>query len=93
MALRNGLCNFGRGHYGKHSYEIILNLDQWLSRRCRLMIFSIFSSGGNFCLAEQNHLSNFGKGHFGENSSEIILNLDQWFRRCISLKTQLRHCN
>ena len=30
LAERNHLCNFGRGHYGKHSCEIILNLDQWL---------------------------------------------------------------
>ena len=29
------IYNFGRGHYGKHSCEIILNLDQWF-RRCRL---------------------------------------------------------
>ena len=27
----------GRGHYEKHLYEIILNLDQWLSR-CRFKI-------------------------------------------------------
>ena len=30
------LCNFGRGHYGEHSCEIILNLDQWFRRRCHL---------------------------------------------------------
>ena len=29
------LCNFGRGLYGEHSCEIILNLDKWF-RRCRL---------------------------------------------------------
>ena len=23
------LCNFGRGHYGEHSCEIILNFDPW----------------------------------------------------------------
>ena len=23
------LCHFGRGHYGDHSNEIILNLDLW----------------------------------------------------------------
>ena len=26
---RDSLGNFGRGHYGVHSCEIILNLDQW----------------------------------------------------------------
>ena len=42
----NNLCNFGRGHYEEHFCEIILNLDQWLSRGCRLKIFLIYSSGG-----------------------------------------------
>ena len=28
--------NFGRGHYGEHSCETILNLDQWFKMRCRL---------------------------------------------------------
>ena len=28
------LCNFGRGHFGKHSCEINVNLDQCLKRRC-----------------------------------------------------------
>ena len=31
----NHLCNFGKGHYGEHSCEGIINLDQ-LFRRCRL---------------------------------------------------------
>ena len=26
---RNHLCDFDRGHYGKHLWEIILNLDKW----------------------------------------------------------------
>ena len=34
-AVYNHLCNFGRGHYGEHSCEIILNLDQ-LFGRCLL---------------------------------------------------------
>ena len=35
LAVYNHLCNFGRGHYGEHSCEIILNLDQ-LFGRCLL---------------------------------------------------------
>ena len=31
--VRNHMCNFGRGHYGKHSSEIILNLDQWFNEK------------------------------------------------------------
>ena len=27
---------FGRGHYGEHSCEIILNLDMWFRSRCYL---------------------------------------------------------
>ena len=26
------MCKFGSWHYGKHSCEIILNLDQWFRR-------------------------------------------------------------
>ena len=33
---RNQFCNFGRGHIGEHSCEVILNMDQWFRRRCRL---------------------------------------------------------
>ena len=35
-AKQNYLCNFGRGHYGEHSCEIILNLDKWFRRKCCL---------------------------------------------------------
>ena len=30
------MCNFGRRHYGEHSCEMILNLDQWYRIRCCL---------------------------------------------------------
>ena len=30
------LCNFGRGHYGEHTCEIILTLDHWFRKRCHL---------------------------------------------------------
>ena len=35
LAEWNHSCNFGKGHYGEHSCEGIINLDQ-LFRRCRL---------------------------------------------------------
>ena len=44
----NHLCNSGRGYQEKQFCEIVLNLDQWLRRRCRLKIFLIWSSGGPF---------------------------------------------
>ena len=37
----NCLCNFSRRHYEEHFFEIILKLDQWFRRRCRLKIFLI----------------------------------------------------
>ena len=46
--LQNHLCNFGRGHDEEHFCEIILNLDQWIRRRCHLKIFLIYSSGSHF---------------------------------------------
>ena len=38
------LCNFGRGYYGKHLYEIILNFESGSDDVEDL----IFSSGGHF---------------------------------------------
>ena len=44
------MCNFGRGQYLMHTFEITLNLDQWFCKKCRLKIvfFSILSFGGHF---------------------------------------------
>ena len=39
------LRNFGRMHHEEKICEIILNLDQWFRRKCRLKIFLIWSSG------------------------------------------------
>ena len=44
-AERNNLYNFGRGCYQEQFCEIILNLGQWLKRRCCLKDY-IWSSGG-----------------------------------------------
>ena len=35
----NDFCNFGKRYHEKQSCEIILNLDQWLKRKCRLHVF------------------------------------------------------
>ena len=45
---RNDFCNFGRGYQEEQFCEIILNLDQWFRRRCRLKISLIWSSGSPF---------------------------------------------
>ena len=41
----NHLCNIGRRHHEENSYEIILNLDQWFRRKCRLNVFLTWGSG------------------------------------------------
>ena len=40
-AERNHLCNFSKRCYDEQFCEILLNLDQWLRRKCRLKIFLI----------------------------------------------------
>ena len=42
------LCNFGRRYYEEQLCEIILNLDQWLRRKCGLKVFLIWSSDSPF---------------------------------------------
>ena len=36
FAEQNHLCNVGRRHHEEQFCEIILNLDLWFRRRCRL---------------------------------------------------------
>ena len=44
----NHLCNIGRRHNEEQFCEIILILDQWLRRKCRLKVFLIWSSSSPF---------------------------------------------
>ena len=53
---QNRLDIFGKGHYEEHFCEIILNLDQWFRRRCRLKYFL-----SRVLAAERNHLVNYGR--------------------------------
>ena len=62
---------YGRRHYEEQICEIILNLDQWFKRRCRLKIFLIWSSGGPF-VQQRNRLGNFGRGIMRNNSVNLI---------------------
>ena len=39
LVERNHLCNFYRGYHDEQFCEIILNLDHWFRRRCRLKLF------------------------------------------------------
>ena len=87
-AEQNHLCNFGRRSYEEQICEIILNLDQWLSRwHLKVSYLELWRPS---CSVEQNHLYNFERGYHREHSCEVIWNLDQWFRRC-RLKKKFTH--
>ena len=58
------ICANGRGHYEENSGEIILNLDKWFRRRCRLKYISYLELGWLVCSAEQNHLCKFSRGNY-----------------------------
>ena len=83
---RKHLCNFGRGYYEKLFCDIILNLDQWLSRKCNLEIFLIYSPGSLFVQRSKIICANFDKECYEEHFCENILNLGQLFRRKCCLK-------
>ena len=44
----NYLCNFVRRYHEEQFCEIILNLDQWFSRKCHFKVFLIWISGSPF---------------------------------------------
>ena len=82
---RNHLCNFGRRHHEENFCKIILNLDQFFARICRLKIFYLELRWPCYSV-ERNPLVNFGRGHNEEQFCDFILNLDQWFRSRCCLK-------
>ena len=55
--------NFGRESSKEHLCEIILKSAHWRRRRCRLTVFSIFSSGGNFVQWSGTILAILVEGH------------------------------
>ena len=74
------MCQFGRGYHEEQFCEIILNLDKWFRRRCRLKEISYLELWLPPCLVERNFLCNFCRGHYVEHSCEIILNLNQRYK-------------
>ena len=67
----NHLCNFGRRHHEEQFCDIILKLDMWFSRRCRLKIFLIWSSDGPFVQQSGTICAILVKGNL-RNSSEKL---------------------
>ena len=71
-AERNDFSNFGKESSEEHFCEIILKLEHWPRRRCRLKV-SYCQLWRPFCSAERNGFNNFGRG----------LPKEQWpSRRC-----------
>ena len=55
------LAFWQRALYEERFCEIILNLDQWFRRRCRLTGFFYLELLRPSCLAERNYLGNFDR--------------------------------
>ena len=68
LAEQEYLCNFGRRHHEEQLCEIILNLDLWFRRKCRLFLSRDLKA---LCSVEKNHLCNFGRRHHEEQFCEI----------------------
>ena len=68
----NHLCNFGRGHYEEQFCEIILNLDQWFSKKCCLKTFVIYSSSGSFVQQNGTSCAVLDKGIMRNISVKLI---------------------
>ena len=81
LVEQNRLCNFGRRHHEEHFCEMILNLEHWFRRRCRLKIILIWSSDGHFVQLSGTIGAMFVNGHNEKQFFARILNFDQWFRR------------
>ena len=69
---QNHLCNFGSRHHEEIFCEILLNLDQWFRRRCRLYIFLIWSFGGSFLQQSRTILEILVEGIMRNNSVKLF---------------------
>ena len=67
--------NFGRMHHEEQFSEIILNLDLWFRRKCRLKLISYLELWQPFWSTECNHVCDFGRWYRVAQFYEIILNL------------------
>ena len=63
---------FGRGCYEEQFCEIIMNLGQWVKKRCRLKDFLSGALWQPSCLVEQNRLCNLERGHHRKHTCEDI---------------------
>ena len=68
----NYLCNFGRRYHEKQFCDIILNLDQWFRRKCRLKVFLIWISGSPFVQQSVTSCAILVEGMMGNNSVKLF---------------------
>ena len=85
----NHLCIIGRRHHEEQCCKIILNLNQWLRRKCRFKVFLIWSSGSPFVQWSITIVQILVEGIKRNNSVKLFLNLAQWFRRFLILSGAL----
>ena len=71
-AEHDHICNFGRRHQEEQFCEIILNLDQWISRRCCLKLFLIWSSGRSFVQRSKTICAIYAEGIMRNNSVKLF---------------------
>ena len=69
-ADRNNLLNFGRRYHEEQFCEIILNLDQWFRKKCRLKVILIWISGSPFVQRSVTICAILVKGIMRNNSVE-----------------------
>ena len=68
----NQLCNFGRRYHEEQFCGIILNLDQWFRRKCRLKVFLIWSSDSPFVQRSVTICASLVEGIMRNNSVKLF---------------------
>ena len=70
-AEHDHICNFDRRHQEEQFCEIILNLEQWIRRRCCLKLFLIWSSGRSF-VQRSKTIKIYAEGIMRNNSVKLF---------------------
>ena len=68
----NHLCHFGRRHHEEQSCEIILIMDLWFRRKCRLKVFLIWSTGSHFVQRSVTICAILAEGALRNNSVKLF---------------------
>ena len=98
------VCNIGRSYHEEQFCEIILNMNKWFRRNCRLKVFLIWSSGSSFVRRSVTICAILVEGIMRNNSlklywiwvsgSDVVLKisyLELWWPSCVVERNHL--CN